>query len=83
MFGPNYCFYDQADQGGIDTPPKRCAVSISFSLAAGAERADLQALLARWSAAAAVLQQGKPVSPYGVDGLRLRVSDLAGPTAAN
>ena len=34
---------------------------MSFSLAAGAGRAELQTLLARWSAAAAVLQQGKPV----------------------
>ena len=34
---------------------------ISFSLAAGAGRTDLQTLLARWSAAGAVLQQGKPV----------------------
>jgi deferrochelatase/peroxidase EfeB len=63
MPGPNYCFYDQADQGAIDTPPKRYAFFISFSLAAGAGRADLQALLARWSAAASVLQQGEPVSP--------------------
>ncbi|WP_327021931.1 hypothetical protein [Mycobacterium tilburgii] len=34
---------------------------MSFSLASGAARADVQALLARWSAAAAVLQGGKPV----------------------
>ena len=34
---------------------------MSFSLAAGAGRTDLRTLLARWSAAAAVLQQGKPV----------------------
>ena len=57
----SYPFYDQPHQGGIATPPQRYAVFMSFSLAAGAGRADLQALLARWSAAAAVLQQGKPV----------------------
>jgi deferrochelatase/peroxidase EfeB len=57
----SYPFYDQAHQGGIATPPQRYAVFMSFSLVAGAGRADLQALLARWSAAAAVLQQGKPV----------------------
>jgi deferrochelatase/peroxidase EfeB len=57
----SYPFYDQVHQNGIATPPKRYAVFMSFSLAAGAGRADLQALLARWSAAAAVLQQGKPV----------------------
>jgi deferrochelatase/peroxidase EfeB len=57
----SYPFYGQVHQGGIATLPQRYAVFMSFSLAAGAGRADLQALLARWSAAAAVLQQGKPV----------------------
>jgi deferrochelatase/peroxidase EfeB len=47
---------------------------MSFSLAAGAGRADLQALLARWSAAAAVIQRGKP---------RLAIGRIAGPMAAN
>ncbi len=57
----SYPFYGQLHQGGIATLPQRYAVFMSFSLAAGAGRADLQALLARWSAAVAVLQQGKPV----------------------
>jgi deferrochelatase/peroxidase EfeB len=57
----SYPFYGQVHQGGIATLPQRYAVFMSFSLAPGAGRADLQALLARWSAAAAVLQQGKPV----------------------
>ena len=57
----SYPYYDQAHQGGIATPPQRYAVFMSFSLAAGAGRADLQALLARWSAAASLLQHGKPV----------------------
>ena len=57
----SYPFYGQVHQGGIATLPQRYAVFMSFSLAAGASRADLQALLARWSAGAAVLQQGKPV----------------------
>ena len=57
----SYPFYGQLHQGGIATPPQRYAMFMSFSLAAGAGRADLQTLLARWSAAAAVLQQGKPV----------------------
>ena len=57
----SYPFYDQPHQGGIATPPQRYAMFMSFSLAAGAGRDDLRALLARWSAAAAVLQQGKPV----------------------
>lgn len=57
----SYPFYGTGHQGGIDTPPQRYCVFMSFSLAAGASRADLQSLLARWSAAAAVLQQGHPV----------------------
>lgn len=57
----SYPFYGQLHQGGIATLPQRYAVFMSFSLAAGATRAELQALLARWSAAIAVLQQGKPV----------------------
>lgn len=57
----SYPFYGQGHQGGIATLPQRYATFMSFSLAAGAGRSDLQTLLARWSAAAAILQQGKPV----------------------
>jgi deferrochelatase/peroxidase EfeB len=57
----SYPFYGQTHQGGIATSPQRYAMFMSFSLAAGAGRADLQSLLARWSAGAAILQQGKPV----------------------
>lgn len=56
-----YTFYGQPHQGGIATPPQRYAMFMSFSLADGAQRAALQTLLARWSAAAAILQDGKPV----------------------
>lgn len=57
----SYPFYGQSHQGGIETPPQRYAMFMSFSLAGGAGRTELQTLLARWSAAAAILQQGKPV----------------------
>src|ERR1700751_4674406 len=57
----SYPFYGQVHQGGIATLPQRYAVFMSFLLAAGTGRADLQALLARWSAAGAIRQQGKPV----------------------
>ncbi len=57
----SYPFYGQSHQGGIATPPQRYAVFMSFSLAAGAGRTELQTLLARWSAAAAILQRGRPV----------------------
>jgi len=49
----SYPFYGQPHQGGIATAPQRYAMFMSFSLAAGAGRTDLQRLLARWSAAAA------------------------------
>jgi len=57
----SYPFYGQPHQGGIATPPQRYAMFMSLSLAGGAGRTELQTLLARWSAAAAILQQGKPV----------------------
>ncbi|OBB86477.1 peroxidase [Mycobacterium colombiense] len=57
----SYPFYGQSHQGGIETPPQRYAMFMSFSVAGGAGRTELQTLLARWSAAAAILQQGKPV----------------------
>lgn len=57
----SYPFYDQPHQGGIATLPQRYAMFMSFALGAGVGRAALQTLLARWSAAAAILQQGKPV----------------------
>ncbi|MGE2815161.1 iron uptake transporter deferrochelatase/peroxidase subunit [Mycobacterium heidelbergense] len=57
----SYPFYGQTHQGGIATLPQRYAVFMSFSLSDSASRRDLQGLLARWSAAAAVLQQGNPV----------------------
>src|SRR5689334_22583973 len=45
----SYPFYGQPHQGGIDTPPQRYAMFMSFSVAGGAGRAELQTLLARWS----------------------------------
>src|ERR1700722_4720175 len=40
----SYPFYGQTHQGGIATPPQRYAMFMSFSLAAGAGRTELQAL---------------------------------------
>jgi deferrochelatase/peroxidase EfeB len=57
----SYPFYGQAHQGGIATPPQRYAMFMTFVLPESATRTSLQTLLARWSAAAAVLQQGNPV----------------------
>ncbi|WP_457149283.1 Dyp-type peroxidase [Mycobacterium sp. URHB0021] len=57
----SYPSYGQGHQGGIETPPQRHSVFMTFRLADTASRTALQTLLARWSAAAAVLQQGKTV----------------------
>jgi deferrochelatase/peroxidase EfeB len=57
----SYPFYGVGHQGGIATPPQRHSVFMTFRLADTASKASLQTLLARWSAAVAILQQGKPV----------------------
>src|SRR3984893_19335053 len=57
----SYPFYGQPYPAGVATDPQRYCVFMSFTLARGASRQDLQTLLARWSAASAVLQQGNPV----------------------
>jgi deferrochelatase/peroxidase EfeB len=54
-------YYGQGHQGGVATAPQRHCVFMSFRFADAADRRALQTLLARWSAAASVLQQGKPV----------------------
>ena len=86
----SYPFYGQPHQGGIETPPQRYAMFMSFSLADGAGRTQLQTLLARWSAAAAILQQGKPVGTvqppadtgeaYGLSPASLTVTIGLGPS---
>jgi deferrochelatase/peroxidase EfeB len=63
----SYPFYGQPHQGGIDTAPQRYSVFMTFNLPETVTRADLQALLARWSAAVSVLQQGKPVGSVQPD----------------
>ncbi|WP_218014507.1 iron uptake transporter deferrochelatase/peroxidase subunit, partial [Mycolicibacterium palauense] len=57
----SYPFYGQAHPAGVATDPQRYCVFMSFNLASGATRRDLQTLLARWSAATAVMQEGHPV----------------------
>src|ERR1700692_851088 len=54
-----YPFCGQPHQGGIDTTPQRYSVFMTFTMPDAVTRAQLQALLARWSAAAAGVQQGK------------------------
>lgn len=54
FYGPN--------QAGILTPPPQRLVFASFDLLT-ADRASLQTLLQRWTAAAALLTAGKPIGP--------------------
>ena len=68
-------FYDQVNQAGIRTPPQRHCVYMTFTLTKGATRADLQVLLARWTAAIAQMVQGKtigPVQPARPDAVGMR-----------
>jgi deferrochelatase/peroxidase EfeB len=53
-------FYGTAEQAGISTPQQRYCVFMTFDLTTTA-RADLQILLARWSAAIAQLMAGKVI----------------------
>jgi len=56
-----YPFYGQRFQGGVATEPQRHCLFATFRLAPSAGPKELQVLLARWSAAIAVLQDGKTV----------------------
>ncbi|MCA1984078.1 MAG: iron uptake transporter deferrochelatase/peroxidase subunit [Nocardioides sp.] len=66
-------FYTGAHQAGIETPPQRHTVFMTFDLTTTSKQ-DLQVLLARWSAAIAQLQAGLPIgsveptTPIGVPG---------------
>ncbi len=57
----SYDFYTGGHQVGIETPPQRHTVFMSFDLAGSATTQDLQVLLARWSAGIAQLMKGRPV----------------------
>ncbi|SER74808.1 deferrochelatase/peroxidase EfeB [Propionibacterium cyclohexanicum] len=54
-------FYDQAHPAGIQTPPQRYAVFMTFDLSKTATANDLRVLLARWTAAIGQLVAGKPI----------------------
>lgn len=61
-------FYDQAHPAGIQTPPQRHAMFMTFDLFPGTTAQDLQVLLARWSAAIAQLTAGKPIGQVVPEG---------------
>ncbi|MET0699418.1 MAG: Dyp-type peroxidase [Mycobacterium sp.] len=63
----SYPYYGQSHQGGVATEPQRHCVFMTFRFADSADRRTLQSLLARWSAAAAVLQQGNPIGAVQPD----------------
>ncbi|MEO7058720.1 MAG: Dyp-type peroxidase [Lapillicoccus sp.] len=54
-------FYDVGHPAGVQTKPQRYAVYMTFDMAPGSTRTDLQTLLARWSAAIARLMAGQAV----------------------
>jgi deferrochelatase/peroxidase EfeB len=56
----SFPFYDQAHQAGIQTPPQRYTVFMTFDLASDVQQ-DLQVLLARWSGAIAQLMAGRTI----------------------
>lgn len=53
-------FYTGLHQAGIETPPQRYGVFMTFDLTSRTSR-DLQILLARWSAAIAQMMAGEPI----------------------
>jgi deferrochelatase/peroxidase EfeB len=53
-------FYTGLHQAGIQTPPQRYCVFMTFDLSSRSSR-DLQVLLARWSAAIAQMMSGEPI----------------------
>ena len=57
----SYPFYDQPHPPGIETPPQRHAIVMTFDLIDGSTQQDLQTLLARWTAAISLLMAGRPV----------------------
>ncbi|GAB3867768.1 iron uptake transporter deferrochelatase/peroxidase subunit [Nocardioides maradonensis] len=66
----SFAFYAPAaggHQAGIETPPQRHSVLMTFDIVDGTTRTDLQVLFARWSSAIAQLMQGKPVGSVQPD----------------
>ncbi|CCH79229.1 Tat-translocated enzyme [Nostocoides japonicum T1-X7] len=57
----SHAFYDQPHPPGIQTPPQRHCIVMTFDMSEGTVGSDLQTLLARWSAAISRLMAGQPV----------------------
>jgi len=55
-----YPFYGPGPQAGIETPPQKHIFFMTFDVTTKSAT-DLQTLLARWSAAIAVMQDGHPI----------------------
>jgi deferrochelatase/peroxidase EfeB len=71
-----YPFYTGLHQAGIQTPPQRYSMFMSFDMAAGTTSTDLQVLLARWSASIAQLMRGQTIGQVQPN----RVDAVAGDT---
>ena len=55
-----YPYFDQAHQGGIQTEPQKYSVLMTYDLTTSS-RAEVQVLLARWTAAIAQMVKGQPI----------------------
>jgi deferrochelatase/peroxidase EfeB len=55
-----YPYFDQAHQAGIQTEPQKYSVLMTYDLTTSS-RADVQVLLARWTAAIAQMVKGAPI----------------------
>jgi deferrochelatase/peroxidase EfeB len=78
--GVTYPFFDQAHQAGVQTPPQKYSVFMTYDMTS-TSKTDLQVLLARWTAAIAQLVKGAPIGnpdPSGTDAVALDSGEALG-----
>jgi deferrochelatase/peroxidase EfeB len=75
-----YPFFDEAHQAGIQTPPQKYTVFMTYDLSTF-EKSDVQVLLARWTAAIAQMVKGAPIGnpdPTGDSAVALDSGEAVG-----
>jgi deferrochelatase/peroxidase EfeB len=78
--GVTYPFFDQAHQAGIQTPPQKYCVFMTYDLTT-ASATDVQVLLARWTAAIAQMVKGAPIGnpdPPGAESVAIDSGEAVG-----
>jgi deferrochelatase/peroxidase EfeB len=78
--GVTYPYFDQGHQAGIQTPPQKYSVFMTYSMTS-TSKTDLQVLLARWTAAIAQLVKGAPIGnpvPINPDAVALDSGEALG-----